>query len=211
MGQIQDKIYVSGDFSFTHTTASDGSTTLIVTAANVSAFVGTGFGTTAETGVKLINGLFGLVITTPVSGPATYALYAQGGVNLELPNTNLANNFQTTLYVQVNTNTTTDATITFPSGSTLASVTIPKNTSLSFGGALQLTIGGFNLSGNFGFSETSTPDANNPNQTDTTILIGANNVTAGLMAGASASTSAAAVSGWPSSRRQGLPPPTPSM
>ena len=106
--QVGGFVYLSGNFAFADSTA--GTTnTLTVSASGVTAFVGTNHNGSDETGVKVQSGNFGLVVTTMGTNAATYALDAQGSVNLELPGVTPTITAQGTLDVQINTNTTSTA------------------------------------------------------------------------------------------------------
>ena len=166
--QVGNSVYLNGNFAFSDSTANN-TTTLTVSASGVTAFVGANYGSsTDETGVKITNGNFGLVVTTTGTNPATYALDANGSVNLELPNVSPSITAQGTVDVQINTNSTSTA---LTEGTT--TVTVPANTALSVTATgLTLQVGNFvYLSGTFAFSDSTAGSTN-------TLTVSASGVTA---------------------------------
>ena len=154
--QLANAVYLNGNFAFSDSTT--GTTnTLTVGASGVTGFFGTNYGTSAETGVQLTNGQLGLVVTKTGTTAATYALDAQGGVNLELPNVSPSITAQGTLDVQINTNSTNT-----PVTEGTTTVTVPANTVLAVS-AMGLTLQVGNsvyLHGNFAFADSTAGTTN---------------------------------------------------
>ena len=116
--QINQSVALSGDFDFQKTTSTDANgvatTTLTVGANNITAFLGTNYGSSNETGVKLTNGSLGLRCYD-TEGTSTYAVDATGTAALELPG---VSQLQASATLEVRSSTTTTTTTT-PGTSTM--------------------------------------------------------------------------------------------
>jgi len=160
--------------SLSYEPATDGSSQITVGATGVEAFLGTGTGSN-RVGVDLTNGTLGLAVFDSTSHVITYALNATGTVNLlGLP----ANSISVTSgNVQFLADTAGALSTTVTVGSTSVPLDFTANETEILAQGLNISVGGFaSITGDFGFQEFTT-------NSHTYLAIGAENVTATVLAG----------------------------
>ncbi|NJO77572.1 MAG: DUF4347 domain-containing protein [Cyanobacteria bacterium RM1_2_2] len=164
----------NGDFLIEKVVVADSGnelTRFLIGATNVTAFVGSGYGTASAVGVQISDGELGLVIERQDSDPVTYAMVASGDASL-LGMAGLT--ARGSLALEVNRmEGAVDQTLSTPGGDVTVTFSDQEGNITRAVGQLELGIDGFaEISGEFGIEKTA--DKLKLGARDATAFVGAN-------------------------------------